>query len=154
MWSKKIVLGSALAIAAISFSFKGDEDALSKKKYVVQVSEMKDGKPKSAKTVEDEIEFKGGKVFSNVVYEKHEFKWLKYTITKDSTYEDEGEQKHYIEASASSENDNKELMTMTFRIDNYDISGSYKLTKKDVVKKLYEFTGKEKEGKKKKEKAE
>ena len=130
------------------FSFKGDKDALNKKIYTVQVDEIKDGKPKGKKPTEDEIEFKDGKVFSNVAFEKHEFKWMKYKITKDSTYEDEGEQKHYIEAESSATNDKDETMVMNFKIDQFDIAGSYKLTKHDVPKKLYEFTGKEKVKKK------
>jgi hypothetical protein len=112
------------------FSFKGDKDALDKKIYTIQVDEMKDGKPKGKKPAEDELEFKDGKAFSNIAFEKHAFKWMKYKITKDSTYDDEGEQKRWIE------------------VDAYDISGTFKLTKHDVPKKLYEFVGKEKVKKK------
>ena len=89
------------------FSFKGDKDSLNKKIYTLQVNEMKDGQPKSKKPAEDELEFKDGKVFSNILFEKHEFKWMKYKITKDSTYEDEGEQKKWIEATASSTNEKR-----------------------------------------------
>ena len=145
---KSIITATACVLAFGLFSFKGDKDALNKKIYTVQVDEIKDGKPKGKKPTEDEIEFKDGKVFSNVAFEKHEFKWMKYKITKDSTYEDEGEQKHYIEAESSATNDKDETMVMNFKIDQFDIAGSYKLTKHDVPKKLYEFTGKEKVKKK------
>ena len=146
--TKSIITTAACVLAFGLFSFKGDKDALNKKIYTVQVDEIKDGKPKGKKPTEDEIEFKDGKVFSNVAFEKHEFKWMKYKITKDSTYEDEGEQKHYIEAESSATNDKDETMVMNFKIDQFDIAGSYKLTKHDVPKKLYEFTGKEKVKKK------
>ena len=146
--TKSIITTAACVLAFGLFSFKGDKDALNKKIYTVQVDEIKDGKPKGKKPAEDEIEFKDGKVFSNVAFEKHEFKWIKYKITKDSTYEDEGEQKHLIEAEASATNDKDETMLMSFKVDQFDIEGSYKLTKHDVPKKLYEFTGKEKVKKK------
>lgn len=146
--TKSIIATAACVLAFGLFSFKGDKDALNKKTYTLQVNEMKDGQPKGKKPMEDEIEFKDGKVFSNVAFDKHEFKWLKYKITKDSTYDDEGEQKRIIEASAMATNEKDETMTMYFKIDQYDIEGSFKLTKHDVPKKLYEFTGKEKVKKK------
>jgi len=129
-------------------SFKGDKDALNKKVFVLQVNEIKDGQAKNKKPIEDELEFKDGKAFSNLMYDKHTFKWIKYTITKDSTYEEEGEQKHLIDAMASTTNDANELIEITVTVDGFDIEGKYKLSKKDVVKKLYEFTGKEKSKKK------
>ena len=145
---KSIITTTACVLAFGLLSFKGDKDALHKKTYTLQVNEMKDGQAKNKKPMEDELEFKNGEVFSNVAFDKHEFKWMKYKITKDSTYEDEGEQKHYIEASAMSTNDKDETFTINVRVDNFDIEGSYKLTKKDVQKKLYEFIGKEKAKKK------
>ena len=146
--TKSIITAAACVLAFSLLSFKGDKDALHKKVYVLQVNEMKDGQPKSKKPMEDELEFKDGKVISNILMDKHQFKWIKYTITKDSTYEEEGEQKHWMEAMASTTNENNELIEITVKVDGYDIEGKYKLSKKDVQKKLYEFTGKEKAKKK------
>ncbi len=149
MLKTKSILAAATCILAFSFlSFKGDKDVLNKKIYTLQVNEMKDGQPKSKKPMEDELEFKDGKVFSNILFDKHEFKWIKYKITKDSTYDDEGEQKKWIEAIASSTNDKDETIVMTIKVDNFDVDGSFKLTKHDVPKKLYDFIGKEKVKKK------
>ena len=145
---KSIITTSACVLAFGLLSFKGDKDPLNKKIFTLQVNEMKDGQAKNKKPLEDELEFKNGQVFSNIAFDKHEFKWLKYKVIKDSTYEDEGEQKHLIEAEAMSTNDKNETMTMSFKVDNFDIEGSFKLSKKDVQKKLYEFTGKEKVKKK------
>lgn len=142
--TKSIIATSVCVLTLSLFSFKGDKDALNKKIYTLQVNEMKDGQPKSKKPAEDELEFKDGKVFSNILFEKHEFKWIKYKITKDSTYEDEGEQKKWIEAEASSTNERDETIIMNIKVDNYDVDGTYKLTKHDVPKKLYNFIGKEK----------
>ena len=144
MLKTKSIIAATCVLALSVFSFKGDKDALNKKIYTLQVNEMKDGQPKSKKPADDELEFKDGKVFSNILFDKHEFKWMKYKITKDSTYEDEGEQKHWIEATASSTNEKDETIVMTVKVDNYDIDGSYKLTKHDVPKKQYDFIGKEK----------
>ena len=141
---KSIITTTACVLAFGLLSFKGDKDALHKKTYTLQVNEMKDGQPKNKKPIEDELEFKDGKVISNLLIDKHQFKWIKYTITKDSTYEEEGEQKHLIEATASSTNDANETMDINVKVDGFDIEGSYKLSKKAVQKKLYEFTGKEK----------
>jgi len=144
MLKTKSIITATCVLALSLFSFKGDKDALNKKIYTLQVNEMKDGQPKSKKPAEDELEFKDGKVFSNVLFEKHEFKWIKYKITKDSTYEDEGEQKKLIEAEASSTNDRDETIVINIKVDNYDVDGTFKLTKHDVPKKLYNFIGKEK----------
>ena len=144
MLKTKSIITATCVLALSLFSCKGDKDALNKKIYTLQVNEMKDGQPKSKKPAEDELEFKDGKVFSNVLFEKHEFKWIKYKITKDSTYEDEGEQKKLIEAEASSTNDRDETIVINIKVDNYDVDGTFKLTKHDVPKKLYNFIGKEK----------
>ena len=146
--TKSIITTAACVLAFGMFSFKGDKDALNKKVYTLQVNEMKDGQAKNKKPLIDELEFKDGKVFSNIVFDKHQFKWIKYSITKDSTYEEEGEQKHLIEASASSTNETNETLEITVSVTGEDIEGSYKLTKKEIQKKLYEFTGKEKSKKK------
>lgn len=148
MLKTKSIIIAACVLAIGFFSFKGEKDALNKKIYTLQVNEMKDGQPKSKKPTEDELEFKDGKVFSNILFEKHEFKWIKYKITKDSTYDDEGEQKHWIEATASSTNERDETITISIKADNYDVDGTYKLTKHDIPKKQYDFIGKEKVKKK------
>lgn len=146
--TKLIITTTACVLAFAFFSFKGDKDALNKKIYTLQVDEMRDGKPKGKKPAEDELEFKDGKVFSNIAFEKHGFKWMKYKVTKDSTYDDEGEQKQWIEAESMATNDLDETMIINVKVDQYDISGTYKLTKRDIPKKLYEFVGKEKVKKK------
>lgn len=145
---KSIITIAACILAFGLLSFKGDKDSLNKKVYTLQVNDMKDGQARNKKPMEDELEFKDGKVFSNIAFDKHQFKWMKYKITKDSTYDDEGEQKHLIEAESLATNDKDENMIMNCRVDQYDIEGTFKLTKKDALKKLYQFTGKEKAKKK------
>ena len=131
-------------------AFKGDKDALHKKIFITQVTEFRDGKPNSKKPIEDELEFKDGKLFSNYIFDKMEFKWIRYNLKTDSTYvEDEIEKKYFI-VEASSTNEKDETLYLDIKIDNYEVEGTIKLTKGDKPKKYMEFTGKEKPGKEKK----
>lgn len=140
------ILGFAGLVACLAFTnYKGDKDPLHKKKFIAQATEIKDGKPSTKKPVEDEIEFKNGKVYSSFVWDKMEFQDVKYAINKDSTFtSDSGEELHYFEVEAITTNDKKETINMNFTINGYDIEGTYKLVKKDVVKKMFTTIGKEK----------
>ncbi len=141
----KRILGTGLLIAMLSLvSFKLDKDPLHKKKYLAQGTEIKDGKPKGNKPIEDEIEFKNGKVYSSLCWEKMEFQDIKYEIKKDSSFTDAGQENRYFEVEAITTNDKKETLTMNLTVNGYDIEATYKLTKKDIVKKMFTSTGKEK----------
>ncbi len=145
------IIGIGLLVTSLALvSFKGDKDPLHKKKFIAQGTEIKDGKPKGNKPIEDEIEFKNGKVYSSLCWEKMEFQDVKYEIRKDSTYIDSSTttEKHYYEVEAITTNDKKETLTMNFTINDYEIDAIYKLTKKDLVKKHFTSTGKEKVKKK------
>jgi hypothetical protein len=140
------ILGVAGLIVSLAFTtYKGDKDPLHKRKFVAEATEIKDGKPSSKKPAPDEIEFKNGKVYSSFVWDKMEFQDIKYAINKDSTFTDEsGEELHYMEVEAITTNDKKETINMSFTINGYDIEGTYKLVKKEVVKKMFTTAGKEK----------
>lgn len=140
------ILGVAGLIVSLAFTtFKGDKDPLHKKKFIGQATEIKDGKPSTKKPVADEIEFKNGKVYSSFVWDKMEFQDVKYAINKDSTFTDEaGDELHYMEVEAITSNDKNETINMTFTINGYDLEGTYKLVKKEVVKKMFTTTAKEK----------
>jgi hypothetical protein len=113
------------------------------------MTEVKTGAA-SKKGVDDEIEFKGGKIFSGFLFDKFEFSRMKYEITKDSTFTDEEENEmHIIEAEASTTDDTDQTVVITCKVEDADISGEVKITKKDKLKKRYEFSGKEKDKKKK-----
>ena len=146
--SVSVVTVGILSINAIK---KGEpKDNLDKRKFTVTMTEVKEGTPPK-KGVEDELEFKAGKgLFSNFLFEKLEYKWIKYEITKDSTYTDEEQnENHWIEAEISTTDKTDQTMIMKCTVDNFDISGEIKITKKDKLKKKYEFSGKEKATKKK-----
>jgi hypothetical protein len=146
-----IITASVVAVGCMSIFavYKGKEkDALEKRVFKTTMVEMKEGQPPK-KGVEDEIEFKGGKLFSNVLFEKLEYKWVKYEIKKDSSFTDEdAADVQWIEGEASTTNSEDQTMVMTFKVENYDIEGTVKITKNDKLKKQFEFSGKEKPKKK------
>lgn len=151
---KNIAL-SAIIIATgfftINATFKGEpKDSLDKRVFTTSITEVKENSP-SKKGVADEIEFKGGKMFSLILDEKLGLKWTKYEIKKDSTFTDEDNNEvRWVEAEVSHTDDADQTTVMTFTVEDYDIKGEVKVTKKDKLKKRYEFTGREKEKKKKK----
>lgn len=147
-----IISASVLAVGVLSINAikKGEpKDVVDKRKFTVTMTEIKEGAA-AKKAVEDELEFKAGKgMFSNFLFEKLEYKWIKYEVTKDSTYTDEDQnENHYSEVEVSTTDANDQTMIMKCVVDNYDISGEIKITKKDKLKKKYEFSGKEKAKKK------
>lgn len=144
------ILGVVGLAASLAFTTPGETDPLKKRKFSAMATEIKDGKPTAKKPAPDEIEFtKKSEVYSSFVWEKMEFQDIKYEITKDSTYNEGGEELHYLEVKAVTTNDKKETLDITFKIKGEDIEGTYKLIKKDVVKKWFTTAGKEKVKKKK-----
>jgi len=146
-----IISASVLTIGLLSLNVikKGEpKDSLDKRKFTVTMTEIKEGAPPK-KGVEDELEFKSGKFFSTFLFDKMEYKWMKYEITKDSTYTDEEQNEgHWTEAEISSTDAADQTVVIKCIVDNYDISGEVKVTKKDKLKKKFEFSGKEKAKKK------
>ena len=151
---KHIAISAAvvtIGLFTINATFKGEQkDGLDKRIYIVNMTEVKENAP-SKKAVEDEIEFKAGKgMFSLFLEEKMALKWMKYEILKDSTYtDDESNEKRWIEGQVTHTDETDQTMTMTFTVEDYDIQGVIKVTKKDKLKKKFEFSGKEKAKKKK-----
>lgn len=131
-----------------------EKDPLHKKIYNTTIIEVKDGQ-NSKKGVTDELEFKDGKLFSNFLMNKFDYKWLKYEINKDSTYIDSTETEiRYIEFESSYTDDKDQTMVMKCTIDEYSIDGEIKITKNDKLKKMFVFNGKEKYVKPKKKEGE
>jgi len=149
---KHIILSASVltvGILSINAIKKGEpKDSLDKRKFIVTMTEVKEGAaPK--KGVEDELEFKNGKFFSDFLYDKTQQSWTKYEILKDSTYTDEDQNEGtWTEAEISKTDDTDQTIIVKCTVDNYDISGEIKITKKDKLKKKYEFSGKEKPKKK------
>jgi hypothetical protein len=142
---------AAVAVLFINATLK-EKDPLGKRKYDTIMIEVKND-VNAKKGATDELEFKDGKLFSTFLFDKFEYKWLKYKVNKDSSYIDETETEiQYFEVECSYTDDRDQTFIMTCMIDNFDIDGEVKITKNDKLKKMYVFNGKEKYSKPKKKK--
>lgn len=151
-FSKGLLLIFLLGISCFSTAQKEENDPLKKRKFNVSLNEVKDGVPQK-KLIPDLFEFKNGKLFSDFLNEKFQYKWIKYRIEKDSIYTDSTDTEVrflYIEATATDEGN--QTVMMSFTILEWDIDGTIKITKNDKLKKHFEFVGREKGGKPKKKK--
>ncbi len=151
---KKISLLVLLPVICllVAFANKKEYDALHKRKFNINLSEIKEGSA-PRKPVVDLLEFKDGKLFSDYLYDKLQYKWIKYRINKDSTFMDETETEvRYLEVEASTTDEKDQTILMNFKVQEWDIEGTIKITKNDKPKKAFDFVGREKGGKPKKEK--
>lgn len=143
-----IAIVSLVALLA----FKGEKDSLHKRIFYVNLTESKDGEPVK-KSISDKFYFKDGKVFSDYLHEKFGYSYIRYRINHDTTYMDSTNtrvRELWAEASATDEDD--QTAAITFTTVEWDIDGVVKITRKDKLKKYYDFAGREKGGKPKKPK--
>ncbi len=155
MNNKKIFSLIALVIVVIiltSFGFK-ENDPLAKRKFTINITEVKDGVA-AKKSVLDEIEFNTkGQLFSNFLFDKYQYKWLKYRINKDSIFTDSTDTEvRQLDVEATVTDDKDQTIMINFTTIEWDIEGTIKMTKSDKPKKYYDFAGREKGGKPKKPK--
>jgi len=147
---KKIIL---LLIILTCLSFKDEKDFLHKRKFNIQLTEVKDNVP-AKKSIMDHIKFKNGKLYSSYLKKKFRYKWISYRINKDSVYVDstDTEVRLLVVESTFTDKLNQTLM-MNFNILEWDIDGSMKIVgNNDKIKKYFDLTGREKGGKPKKQK--
>jgi hypothetical protein len=142
----------AVITFSVLFAFKAEKDPLHKRTFHISLTESKDGVP-AKKPISDEFYFKDGKVFSDFLYDKYGYKQIRYRINKDSVYTDSTDTEvRQLEIEASATNEENQTVAMTFTTVEWDIDGVIKITKNDKLKKYYDFAGREKGGKPKKEK--
>ncbi len=155
MKNKKIFSLPALTLGVIllmCLAFKGEKDPLHKRIFNINITEVKDGVP-AKKSIMDKLEFKDGKMWSDFLFDKFQYKWLKYRINKDSIYTDSTDTEvRMLEVEMTVTDDKDQTITVNFNTVEWDIEGTIKLTKSDKPKKFYDFTGFEKGGKPKKPK--
>jgi hypothetical protein len=155
MMNRKILSMSGLTLSLILLicvAFKTEKDPLHKRIFNINITEVKDGVV-AKKSAMDKIEFKNGKLFSDFLFDKYQYKWIKYRINKDSIYTDSTDTEvrmFEVEATITSTKD--ETLAINLTIVEWDIEGTIKFTKGDKPKKYYDFTGFEKGGKPKKPK--
>jgi hypothetical protein len=154
MKSTRIILAllTVLFLSNTGFAQPEEEDPLNKRKFTISLNMVKDGVPQK-KVITDELEFKKGKVFSDYVYDKFSFKWIKYRTNKDSIYTDSTETEvRLLEVEAIATDASNQTCIISFKLIEWEIEGTIKITKNDKIKKYYNFVGREKGGKPKKKK--
>jgi hypothetical protein len=131
-------------------AFKGEKDALHKRTFTIMLDEVRDGVP-AKKGIADKMTFKDGKLFSDYLFDKFQYKWLRYRINKDSIFTDSTDTEvRLLEVEASATNEDNQTVSITFTSIEWDLDGVIKITKNDKLKKYYDFIGREKGGKPKK----
>jgi hypothetical protein len=152
---KKVISICSLLLASFIFinaTLKEEKDPLHKRTFTLGITEVKDGQA-AKKMVKDEMTFKDGKLFSDFLNQKFQYKWLKYRINRDSIYMDETETEvRLLEVEATSTDESNTTINISFKVEEWDIEGTIKMTKNDKPKKHFDFVGREKGGKPKKEK--
>jgi hypothetical protein len=134
-------------------SFKAEKDPLHKRVYNINVTEVKDGAAAAKKPVMDKMTFKDGRLFSDFLYDKFQYKWLKYRINKDSIYTDSTDTEvRLFELEATVTDELNQTVIVNLSIIEWDIDGTIKITKNDKLKKAFDLSGREKGGKPKKAK--
>ena len=151
---RSIALRPAL-IAVLVFvlvAFKGEKDPLHKRTFTITMNEVKDGVVQK-RSIDDQLTFKDGKLFSDHLFDKFGYKWIRYRINKDSVYTDStNTEVRMLEVDCNVTDENNQTVAIQFVTEEWDIEGTVKITKNDKIKKYYDFVGREKGGKPKKEK--
>jgi hypothetical protein len=157
MMSFKTLSKFYLCVLLVSFTFFSksqtkERDPLNKRVFNMSLAEVKDGVPQK-KLLQDEVEFKGGKIFSSLLNEKFGYKWIKYRLEKDSIYTDSTDTEvRYLQIEASATDEGNQTVMISLTQLEWDLDGTYKITKNDKLKKHFDVTGREKGGKPKKDK--
>ncbi len=144
-----------LVILMTLVGFKGEKDSLHKRTFNIMLDEVKDGVPVKAgkKGIADKLSFKDGKMFSDFLFDKFGYKWMRYRINKDSIFTDSTDTEvRWLEVESSATNEDNQTVMVNFTSVEWDLDGTIKITKNDKIKKYYDIVGREKGGKPKKPK--
>jgi len=140
------------AVVVVFFAFKSEKDALHKRIFHVSLTEVKD-EVAAKKPILDKWEFKDGKLFSDYLYDKFQYKWIRYRINKDSIFTDSTDTEvRLLEVEGSFTDDVNQTVMINFTTQEWDLDGTIKITKNDKIKKYFDVAGFEKGGKPKKPK--
>ncbi|WP_317897558.1 hypothetical protein [Aurantibacillus circumpalustris] len=149
--SFKAVVACVVLFMAL-MAFKGEKDSLHKRTFNIMLDQMKDSVA-AKKGIQDKMTFKDGKLFSDYLFSKFGYKWMRYRINKDSIYTDSTDTEvRLLEVESSATNEDNQTVTINFVSIEWDLDGTIKITKNDKLKKYFDFVGREKGGKPKKPK--
>ncbi|CAN5144209.1 hypothetical protein BH09BAC5_BH09BAC5_28340 [soil metagenome] len=149
--TKTVFTGGILFLLLSSFVLDGDDTSnIEKKEYKITITESKKGK--SGKPDEDVIAIKGSKFRSKFFKQNAGADAIPVELSKDSTYTEEGndEEMLYVEFEGEMTNKLEETVKVSGTIDGYGIEGSVEISKKEKVKKHWDFVGTQKDRKSKK----
>lgn len=149
--SFKTKLLSCIFLFAL-LAFKGEKDSLHKRTFNTMLDEVREGVPVK-KGIADKMTFKDGRLFSDYLFDKFGYKWMRYRINKDSIFTDSTDTEvRLLEVESSATNEDNQTVNLNFVVQEWDIDGVIKITKNDKIKKYYDLVGREKGGKPKKPK--
>lgn len=142
-----ILLGGFVFFFTASFVLRGDTSNIEGKTYKITITEAKKG-GKSGPGETDEVTFKSSKFKCKFFQKNAGAELIPIDLDKDSTYSDGGdEQTMYVEFSGEMQNKLEEVVKVTGTIDGTGIEGSVELSKKEKVKKHWDFVGMQKDKK-------
>lgn len=147
-----LLASSLVFILTSSFIFKGDDTSnIEDKKYKITIMEARKG-GKTGNPEPDVVTFKGGKFRTGFFKKFAGAEAIPIDLTVDSAYVDEGntEEMLYIEFEGEMTNKQDETVKVTGTIDGFGIEGNVELSKKEKVKKHWDYVGTEKDKKGKK----
>lgn len=144
---KKLILSAIFCAVCVSVTAqdkskkdkKGQKTFLDGQTFAVMQYEYKD--EVRGKSVEDELEIKSGKIFSLLMYDKHNFEEMKYKIIKDSAYSEGEDSTKYIVFEAEGLNKSDETLKVEGVVDGTYIDGFMTVMAKGKTRKKYEFSG-------------
>jgi len=133
--------------------FAGDPDPdeyLNKRVFTISMSEIKFGQV-SKKPISDMFVFKNGRLHSDYIHKKYGHKFIPYKVKRDTTYFDSTHtQVRTLELEAVVTDETNKTVIIDMVTTEWDIDGTIKITKHDVLKRTLDFCGREKGGKPKK----
>ncbi|HTL81831.1 MAG TPA: hypothetical protein VL651_09020, partial [Bacteroidia bacterium] len=127
---------------------RGDTSSIEGKEYKITITEAKKG-GKTGAGETDVCEFKSSKFKCKFFGKNAGADQIPIDLDKDSTYSDAGsdEQTLYVEFSGEMQNKLEEVVKVVGTIDGTGIEGSVEISKKEKVKKHWDFVGMQKDKK-------
>lgn len=154
--STRYIISRLTVILLVLFSLasRAEKDPLHKRVFTTKIAEIKEeGAAPAKKPTMDKMSFKDGRLFSDYLFDKFQYKWLKYRINKDSIFTDSTDTEvRLLEVECTTTDEANQTVSITFSVQEWDIEGEIKITKNDKMKKHFLLTGREKGGKPKKPK--
>jgi hypothetical protein len=139
MYSKLIFI-SLLTLVLSAFTF---QDKLEGKSFRIIINEKK-GDIYSDKSFQHIIEFEKSKLYCDTwLYEKFTYKDLDYKIVKDTSYTEDDEPINVFTIDVKGKNNLDEDLKGSITFTNSDCEGVFKIFRKDMLKKVFEFSGSE-----------